>query len=185
MRGSVARTILTATTGIALGALALSGCSSTSKGASAPQESTATSCPTAEAGASAQDTASYRMVVSASDPETMVTQDEADAQGLTEGELIMGDPMDMGSSGEAKANGHVEVAICDLATGKTVTGADVMMEVVTDGDAHPMMVMEMRGLDEPATESHYGNNTVVPAAPYRMRVTLDGESAEFAMPGAK
>lgn len=185
MRACAARTILTATAGIAIGALVLSGCSTGGDEASAPQESSATgattACPAPEAGANAQDTASYRMVMSTSEPEMMVTQEEVDAQGLTEGELIIGGDMVMGSEGEANSNGHVEVAICDLATGQRVTGADVMMEVVTDGNAHAMMVMEMRGLDEPVTESHYGNNTVVPATAYLMRVTLNGESAEFPM----
>lgn len=189
MRASAARTILAATTGIAIGALVLSGCSTGGDDASAPQKSSSTgvttACATPEAGANAQDTASYRMVMSASDPEMMVTQEEVDAQGLTEGELIMGGAMDMGSQGEANANGHLEVAICDLATGKTVTGADVMMEVVAGGHARSMMVMEMRGLDEPATESHYGNNTMMPATAYMMRVTLNGEKAEFPMAPAQ
>lgn len=184
MRASAVRTILTTTTGIAIGALVLSGCSTGSDVASAPPEASATgvttTCPTPEAGANAQDTASYRMLVSASDPEMMVTQEQADAQGLTKGELLIGG-IAMGSEGKAKANRHVEVAICDLATGKTVRGADVKMQVLDSGNAHDMMVMEMRGLDEPVTESHYGNNTVVPSTAYRMRVTLNGESAEFPM----
>lgn len=139
-------------------------------------------CATPEAGANAQDTASYRMLLSASGPEKMLTQSQVDAQGLTEGELLMGGRMEMRSPGAAQANGHVEVAICDLATGSTVSGADVSMQFIDGSDARPMQVMEMRGLDEPATESHYGNNTVMPARAYAMRVTLDGESAEFAMP---
>jgi hypothetical protein len=122
------------------------------------------------------------MVVSASEPEMMVTPEQVDAEDLTEGELIMGGDMDMGS--EPEANGHVEVAICDLATETTLTGAEVTMEIVTNGQARPMMVMEMRGLDEPATESHYGNNTVLPGTAYRMRVSVNGESAEFPMAAA-
>jgi len=169
--------------GIAIGALALSGCSTGGEDAAAPQGASSTSatttCPTPESGANAQDTASYRMVMSVGEPETMVTQEEADAQGLTEGELIMGGGMDMGS--QSNATGHVEVAICDLATGRTVQGADVMMEMVSGGSASSMMVMEMRGMDEPATESHYGDNIVMPSTAYRMRVTLNGETVEFPM----
>lgn len=141
-----------------------------------------TECPTPGAGANTQDTASYRMVVSASDPEKMLTQAQVDAQGQTEGELVIGGGMGMRPAGAAKANGHVEVAICDSATGKTVSGADVTMEIVNHGKARTMRVMEMRGLDEPVTASHYGNNTMVPAGAYVMRVTLNGESAEFPMP---
>lgn len=181
MRASSARTIVMS--GVAIGALTLAGCSTGDDDASASQDASSTSattaCPTPESGANAQDTSSYRMVMSAGDRETMVSQEEADAQGLTEGEVIMGGGMDMGS--QSDATGHVEVAICDLATGETVQGADVMMEVVSGGSANAMMVMEMRGLDEPATESHYGNNIVLPTAAYRMRVTLNGESAEFPM----
>jgi hypothetical protein len=185
MRATAARTIVMS--GIAIGALALSGCSTGGDDAAGPQGASSTSdtttCPTPESGANAQDTASYRMVMSAGDPETMVTQQEADAQGLTEGELIMGGGMDMGS--QTNANGHVEVALCDLATGRTVQGADVMMEVVSGGSASAMMVMEMRGLDEPATESHYGNNIMMPSTDYQMRVTMNSESAEFPMTAAQ
>ncbi len=169
--------------------IAATGCSSDNGDSTTAQPSAAgsstpatTTCATPEAGENAQDTASYRMVASASDPEKMLTQAQVDSDGLTEGELVTGG--DMGSAGEAEATGHVEVAICDLATGETVSGADVTMDLDSAGKTRAMTVMEMRGLDEPVTASHYGNNTVVPAGDYTLRVTLNGESAEFAMPAA-
>jgi hypothetical protein len=183
VRASAVRTALTASTGLAIGALVLSGCSTGGGAGSAPPPASTTTCPAPDAGANAQDTASYRMVASTSQPETMVTQEQADAQGLTEGELLVGETA-MGSMADANANRHVEVAICDLATGTTVTGADVTMQILSGARSHDMMVMEMRGLDEPVTESHYGNNTVVPSTAYRVRVTVNGESAEFPMTAA-
>lgn len=180
MRPSTLRAVISAAAGLVIGALVLSGCSSTNDETSEPKASAA--CPDPDAGANTQDTASYRFVMSSSEPEEMVTQDEVDSKGLTEGELVVGD---MGMSSDSDANRHVEVAICDLTTGKTVQGADVGMEIVSNGHARPMMTMEMRGLDEPATESHYGNNTVVPRSTYRVRVTLNGETAEFPMAAAK
>lgn len=185
MRTSTLRTVISAAAGLAIGALVLSGCSSTNDETSEPKASsaaTSAACPDPEAGANRQDTASYRFVMSSSEPEEMVTQEEVDSKGLTEGELVVGD---MGMSSDSDANRHVEVAICDLTTGKTVQGADVGMKIVSNGHARPMMTMEMRGLDEPATESHYGNNTVVPTSAYKVRVTLNGETAEFPMAAAK
>ena len=108
MRASAVRTVLTAATATAIGALVLSGCSTGSDVALAPPKASATgvttTCPTPEASANAQDTASYRMVISASSPEMMVTQQQADAQGLTKGELLIGG-MAMGSKEDPKPSG--------------------------------------------------------------------------------
>lgn len=185
---AVRRTPAALTTLTLLLGIAATGCSSDNNDATTDRPSATgaptparTTCAPPEAGENAQDTASYRMVASASDPEKMLTRAQVDADGLTEGELVTGGDM---ASAEAKATGHVEVAICEVATGETVSGADVSMEIRSDGNTRPMTVMEMRGLDEPVTAAHYGNNTVVPAGAYTLRVTLNGESAEFAMPAA-
>jgi hypothetical protein len=83
-------------------------------------------------------------------------------------------------SGDVADTRHVEVSICDLATGSTVSGADVTMMVAANGAAaQAMPVAEMRGLDEPATQTHYGNN--VPMAPGTSMVafTVNGQTGTF------
>jgi len=128
------------------------------------------------------DTALYRMILSVGSPEDMYTQAEVDAQGVTEGELMlagkMNSTMDMSMGGGKKK--HVEVAICNLKTGVVLTGAKVRMALAPKGGAYmPMTVAEMRGLDEPSTMSHYGNNVRAPKAPYTVRVRAGGETAVF------
>lgn len=128
------------------------------------------------------DTASYRMILSVAAPEDMYTQSEVDAQGVTSGELMlagrMNSAMDMGMSGGMKR--HVEVSICDLATGKILRGATVRMSLARQGGSWmPMNVAEMRGLDEPRSMSHYGNNVRTPKSPYKVKVRAGGQTAVF------
>jgi hypothetical protein len=90
----------------------------------------------------------------------------------------MNSPMNMGMGGGKKQ--HVEVSICNLKTGKVVRGAKVRMSIAAKGGSYmPMTVAEMRGLDEPTTMSHYGNNVKVPKFPYTVKVKTAGEKAVF------
>jgi hypothetical protein len=136
------------------------------------------------------DTAGYRMVLTVGDREAMYTQDEVDAKAPMSGELMvagtMMDPGTAGSSGGGMMSGnvadtrHVEVAICDLATGSTVTGGDVTMMVAAGGAAaRPMSVAEMRGLDEPATQTHYGNNVPMVPGMSMVSFTVNGQTGTF------
>jgi hypothetical protein len=83
-------------------------------------------------------------------------------------------------SGNAADTRRVEVAICDLATGSTVTRAQVTMMVAANGvAARAMPVAEMRGLDEPASQSHYGNNVPMAAGPHTVAFTVNGQTGTF------
>jgi hypothetical protein len=136
------------------------------------------------------DTAGYRMVLAVGDREAMYTQDEVSAKAPMTGEMMvagtMMDPGTTGSSGGGMMSGntsntrHVEVAICDLATGSTVTGADVTMMVAANGAAAAAMpVAEMRGLDEPATQTHYGNNVPMTPGTSTVAFTVNGQTGTF------
>jgi hypothetical protein len=136
------------------------------------------------------DTDGYRMVLAVGEREAMYTQDEVDANAPMSGELMVaGTMMDPGTgsssgggmmSGNAADTRHVEVAICDLATGSTVTGAQVTMMVAANGvAARAMPVAEMRGLDEPASQSHYGNNVPMAAGPHTVAFTVNGQTGTF------
>jgi hypothetical protein len=136
------------------------------------------------------DTAGYRMVLAVGDREAMYTQDEVDANSPMSGELMVaGTMMDPGTSGASGggmmsgANGgtrHVEVAICDLTTGSTVNGADVTMMVGVGGAVpQPMPVAEMRGLDEPTTQTHYGNNIPMGSGPFTVSFTVNRQTVSF------
>jgi hypothetical protein len=128
------------------------------------------------------DTAHYRMILAVGSPESMYTQSQVDAQGITSGEVMvagrMNSPMSMGMGAGKKQ--HVEVSLCNLTTGAIVTGAKVRMSIAPKGGTYmPMTVAEMRGLDEPITMSHYGNNVKVPKSPYTVKVKTAGETAVF------
>jgi hypothetical protein len=128
------------------------------------------------------DTASYRMILSVGAPEDMYTQVQVNAKGITAGELMlagrMNSSMDMGMGGGLKQ--HVEVSICNLSTGKVMRGAKVHMSLARQGGTWmPMNVAEMRGLDEPRTMSHYGNNVRTPKSPYKVKVRAGGQTAVF------
>jgi hypothetical protein len=153
---------------------------------------TATTCADSSGDQSVQqvDTAGYRMVMTVGDREAMYTQDEVDANAPMAGELMvagtMMDPGTAGSSGGGMMSGnaadtrHVEVAICDLTTGSTVTGGDVTMMVAAGGAAaQSMPVAEMRGLDEPATQTHYGNNVPMVPGTSMVSFTVNGQTGTF------
>lgn len=144
----------------------------------------ATSCAdeTGNPDSTQMDTASYRMVFSSGDVEDMYTQAEVDAQGIAEGELMIAGMMNPDMGMDSAAMRHLEVSICDLATGAMVTGASAQMTLNPSSGAAVMVpVAEMRGLDEPPTMAHYGNNVSVPMGSYTADVSLKGETAQFPM----
>lgn len=167
-----------------------------SSASASASESGTTTCADASGNPDVQqfDTEGYRMVLAVGETEAMYTQAEVDAQSPMTGELMVaGTMMDpgtspmasngMGSASAAAGAGatrHVEVAICDLATGVTVTGADVRMTVADDSaPVQDVSVAEMRGLDEPATETHYGNNMPMSGGPHVVTFTINGQTATF------
>jgi hypothetical protein len=182
-------------TGVAQGTAA-GAASEVSTASAAASASPTTKCADSSGSPKVQqvDTQGYRMVLAVGDREAMYTQAEVDAKSPMTGELMVaGTMMDpgrspMGSNGmgstTAGTNGgatrHVEVAICDLATGVTVTGADVRMSVAADGaPAQDVSVAEMRGLDEPATETHYGNNIPMSGGSHVVTFTINGQTGTF------
>lgn len=97
--------------------------------------------------------------------------------------------MDNGSNSMAMGSGssmnHVEVHICSKVTGKAVAGA--MPSMTLQGmDSGAMTtsipVAEMQGLDRMPADTHYGNNVSMTAGGrYRLTVTINGQSGEFAI----
>ncbi len=81
-------------------------------------------------------------------------------------------------SGNAVDTRHVEVSICDHGTGSTVTGASVT--IASSGHvAQAMPVAEMRGFDQPTTETHYGNNVPRTSGTSQVSFTLKGQTGTF------
>ncbi len=155
-------------------------------------------------------TAKYVMVLNVGAAETMYTKDEVVANHPTSGEVMIGGQMDMGgagstprSSGSAPsttmmmghssptsmagssgaATAHVEVHICDRATGKTATNVMPVITVVDDSmHSKPsnVPVAVMQGVGAPAYDTHYGNNVAMPTGHnYTVVVTLKGDTATF------
>jgi hypothetical protein len=178
------RTLVMATAAVALSLAAAGLASSPASAQPTSGNSSSTRCvsESGKPGVKQIDTPHYRMILAVGSAENMYTQAQVDAQGITSGELMlagkMNSPMNMGMGGGKKQ--HVEVSICNLKTGTVVTGAKVRMSMAPKGGPYmPMTVAEMRGLDEPITMSHYGNNVKVPKSPYTVKVKTAGETAVF------
>jgi hypothetical protein len=189
---ALATVILSACSGSPATTSATDSSAPASTAAAASSSVTPTACADSSGDHSVQqvDTAGYRMVLAVGDREAMYTQDEVNAKAPMTGELMvagrMMDPGTTGSSGGGMMSAntsntrHVEVAICDLATGSTVTGADVTMMVATNGATPTAMpVAEMRGLDEPATQTHYGNNVPMTTGTSTVAFTVNGQTGTF------
>jgi len=83
-------------------------------------------------------------------------------------------------SGNVVDTRHVEVSICDLATGSRVTGASVTMTMASSGHVvQAMPVAEMRALDEPTTETRYGNTVPMTSGTSQVSFTLKGQTGTF------
>jgi hypothetical protein len=183
---SIPKARVTATAGVALvvslASMGIAGTSASAQPSAAGAKATRCVNEAGNPDVKQIDTPHYRMILSVGSPEDMYTQAQVNAQGVTQGELMlagrMNSTMDMGMSGGRRR--HVEVAICDLRTGVVLRGARVHMALAPRGGAYmPMNVAEMRGLDEPITMSHYGNNVRTPRAPYTVKVRTAGDRAVF------
>ncbi|CAB4685016.1 MAG: hypothetical protein F2663_01090 [Actinobacteria bacterium] len=131
-----------------------------------------------------QKTASYTVTLSLGSKEPMYTPAEAKAKHLKSGEVMVGGSMAMDmSSGMGGAVRHLEVHITSNATGKSVT--TVMPKIaITDktakGMADLLTVVKMKGVGEPASDIHFGNNVDIHVGhSYTVAVGVGGEKATF------
>jgi hypothetical protein len=120
----------------------------------------------------------YVFALSIGPVETMYTAAQVKAKHPTSGELMISGKMVDGMAGMAMGTGsqrHLEVHICTTA-GKVVAGAHPSITV--NGSMVPVAVME--GVDQGASDLHYGNNVELKTGQkVKVVVKLNGKVAVF------
>ena len=140
-------------------------------------------------GGQTKSTKSYVFKLSVGMPEDMWTPAQVRSKHPTSGEVMlagsMGGAMSMGGSSR-----HVEVQILKRPSSKVIATARPTITLV-DLDLKGAMSVKvpfavMRGVDEGASDTHYGNNVdLVGGHRYRVTVGLGGEHAVFQMTAPK
>ncbi len=177
---------------------ALAGCgssSSSTKSTSSTSSNSASASLAAgcRAGAAADQTvrtAAHVFLLHVGPGESMAMPADVKAKHLTSGEMMLGGSMagmSPGASSGSSTPRHLEVHICDRATGKVLTGA---MPVITlapspGRSAQPVPVMVMEGIGAGVSDLHYGNNVTMRrggAYVITVRVGSDHAVFKYAMP---
>lgn len=196
---------IVAAAGIALGGLAGCGQSTSPSSGTAAKPS---DCGTGTASSSLVKSAHYELMAAAGPLETTYTRAQVAAQHPGSGEMMVsgdmvGDPgMPMGGDagsgmgstgptstgmatpGSAASSGayrHVEVHICDRASGRVVQHATptmFLMDRSAAGMRQQLPVAVMQGVRSGVADLHYGNNAqMIMGHDYTLEVTMMGEHA--------
>lgn len=171
---------------IVTGTLAACGSSSSSTTATS-HGSLAAGCRPASAADQTVTTRSYVFLLHIGSRETMVmlTAAQAKSKHITSGELMIGGSMASMPSGAMNGHTttrHLEVHICDRASGKVVTSAmpTITIDPSSGGTAEQVPVMVMEGVTAGAGDLHYGNNVPLrTGTSYKITVRLGADRAVF------
>jgi len=147
-----------------------------------------------------QTAGNYKLTLMVGPQEQMYTQAQVDQQHPTSGEVMVSGSMTMPESSPmagmappsaSPASGmpmgsnveHVELHVYDVSDGKTVTDANVTIEVI-DNTAQNMStnvpIATMYGVQAGMDDFHYGNNVVMPPnRDYTVNVAVNGQKAIF------
>jgi len=131
-------------------------------------------------------TSNYVMVSGVGPSEVMYSKAEVDSKKPISGELMVSGMMEGDNSMAMKLGGtmmNLETHICSKVSGKAVTGAMPTLSLVPAGSSSsPINIpaAEMTSLDGKASDTHYGNNVeMVAGKPYKLRVSLNGQTGTF------
>jgi hypothetical protein len=120
-------------------------------------------------------TASYRLALDIGGKEEMYLPSEIKARHITDGEVMLGGEMSMVERTAGTRIYHLEVHICNKA-GIVVTKLKPL--IVVDSAMLPAAIM--RGIGEPMSDYHYGNDIALkPGARIMVKVTVKGQVARF------
>ncbi|MGI8411607.1 MAG: hypothetical protein ACR2QA_03760 [Solirubrobacteraceae bacterium] len=177
---------LVATMLASLGMAALGGCgsSSSSTQATSARASLAAGCRAGGADQTVR-TAAHVFLLHVGPGETMVMPADVKAKHLTSGEEMLGGSMAGMSPGVASGSSvprHLEVHICDRATGKVLTGAMPAITLAPSTGATPeqVPVMLMEGIGAGVNDYHYGNNVMMRrGGTYVVTVRLGSDRSVF------
>jgi hypothetical protein len=129
-------------------------------------------------------TAHYRLELKIGPTEKMFTAGQVAKQQPAEGEVMVGGTMSMGMSPMSMDMGdtrHLEVHVYSLDKGAVVTDARVVIAVmnIASKKAQKVSAAKMYGIKEGPSDTHYGDNVSMPPGNYGIKITVNGEKAEF------
>jgi hypothetical protein len=137
-------------------------------------------------GASLAKTAQHLYLLEAGPFEDMFTPAEVQAKHPKEGEVMLSGAMAVMESGRSVR--HLEVHICSRTTGKVVTNARPTILLIdrTAKKRQIVPVATMYGITEGRSDTHYGNNVIMPVGhSFTIQVTLGAEKVVFRLRRAK
>jgi hypothetical protein len=131
-------------------------------------------------------TPTYKLTLSVGPVEKMYTAAEVRAKHPTDGEVMVGDSMNMGGMSTGGANRHLEVHVASRATGKVAANVQPAITLTDTSDMGGMAMSEkvnamaMQGIGEGVADLHYGDNVKLTAGHmYKVAVKVKGEKATF------
>ncbi len=178
----------------AAGALGACGSSSSTTTARSPTRAAsrgvtlASGCRASHATDQVLNTATHVFLLHVGPPETMVMRGEAQASHIKSGEVMIGGSMAEMSSAAGMSMRHLEVHICDRASGKVVanTVPTITLDRSPGGKPEQVPVMVMEGIGAGTGDLHYGNNVPLhPVASYVVTVRLGADRAVFRFTSAR
>jgi hypothetical protein len=133
----------------------------------------------------------YRVELHVLPAEPFFSKQEVADKHVTEGMEIEGGAAPVAPDAASHPNHHLIVHVFDKRTGKAVTDATVTLSFVAlDGKGNPagtpndVAVVVMQAIGKGPASTHYGNNVTMPAGPYNVTVTVNGQKAVFAVTAA-
>jgi hypothetical protein len=129
----------------------------------------------------------YRMVLQIGPAEAMYTAAEAHAHHAASGEIMVGGKMAGGMEHEHDGMAmperrHVELHVFSRATGRVVVDAHVTIAIAgADNTWTSVPIARMYGIEPGPDDMHFGNNMSLPPGSYKVRVSVNGERARFAL----
>lgn len=168
---------------MATGALAACGSSNSPRAKTFTTRSLALGCRATAATDQTITTAKYVYLLHVGHPEQMVMPDEAKARHITTGEMMVGGSMaQMYANTPGATPHHLEVHICNRATGRVVTNAMPAITLAPSSHAAPqnVPVMVMQGITAGVADLHYGNNVPMRSgSTYTVSIRLGSDRAVF------
>lgn len=198
-------------------ALLLAACGQSSSAVKSAADASTSDCGTGPVSSHLFRTASYELVAAAGPLETTYTKDQVAAQHPETGEMMISGemqgparmpmsggagsgtsstgPMGTGMSGAPNSTAatgdfrHVEVHICDRASGRVVQNASPAMSLTDtspSGLTQTLPIAVMQGVRSQMADMHYGNNArMILGHHYSLDVVMHGEHATFDLGAAR
>jgi hypothetical protein len=130
----------------------------------------------------------YRVELHLLPAEPFFSPTDVAAKQLKEGMEVEGGATPVMLDGDSHPNHHLVVHVFNKKTRQAVTDATVTMNFASlgargssAGELVDVPVVVMQAIGQGPSSTHYGNNVTLPAGPYRVTVSINGQSAVFSL----